>query len=469
MLYVVSCLLLVSSACFFNAVALDVHEALQTQNGRIDARGKNPTFMIVGGISAGQEMCLSVENGSVDTEGSEVVLEPCIDTVAAGDGRELWRFGSHDQIVNILGGKCMGLKENVVADGGHVVLVNCDAAAGSKDGRSQWTLEANNQLTSGHSGQYCLSQRGASPGVENVAAKAAVMASSNVDAVAHGANMAVDGKDGTYWASKFDISEPVTFTIDFGGRKKLQSASISWEFPAKSFDILTTEDGEHWVEAFSTNNNALKTTRVALPFQYATKVRLIMHEPHAIYGRFQGHVVYGITSVSLYASRLRSVVDACAIAGKSGDARDKYFLSYVGEFDPYPSKALRSEMPSVEAAKTSMAATIGELTDVLPSLASCRKAGARLFSDTTRVNQPISMSPLVPEVERYRSVESFKDESLARSVVTTKPQTVGASVESALSRLSKLVEAQNGIDAESMVFLMREGRHAIIEARKALK
>ena len=72
----------------------------------------------------------------------------------------------------------------------------------------------------------------------------------------------------------------------------------------------------------------------------------------------------------------------------------------------------------------------------------------------------------MPEVERYRSVESFKDESLARSVVTTKPQTVGASMESALSRLSKLVEARNGIDAESMVFLMREGRHAIIEARK---
>ena len=49
------------------------------------------------------------------------------------------------------------------------------------------TGDANNQLTSGHPGQYCLSQRGASPGVENVAAKAAVMASSNVDAVAHGA------------------------------------------------------------------------------------------------------------------------------------------------------------------------------------------------------------------------------------------------------------------------------------------
>ena len=186
MVYVVPCLLLVSFAWSSYAVALDVHESLQTQSGRIEDRGENPTFMIVGGISAGQEMCLSVENGNVNAEGSEVVLEPCIDTVAAGDGRELWQFGSNDQIVNILGGKCMGLKENVVADGGHVVLVNCDAAAGSKDGRSQWTLEANNQLMSGHPGQYCLSQRGASPGVENVAAKAAVMASSSVDSVAHG-------------------------------------------------------------------------------------------------------------------------------------------------------------------------------------------------------------------------------------------------------------------------------------------
>ena len=93
-----------------------------------------------------------------------------------------------------------------------------------------------------------------------------------------GANMAVDGKDATYWASKFDVMEPVSFTIDLGGRKKLESASISWEFPAKSFAILTTEDGEHWTEAFSTNNNVLKTTHVALPFQYATKARLVMHE-----------------------------------------------------------------------------------------------------------------------------------------------------------------------------------------------
>ena len=111
--------------------------------------------------------------------------------IAAGDGRELWRFGSNGQIMNAVGGKCMSLKDNVVADGGQVALADCDAAAGSKDGRSQWALQENSQLTSGRPGQYCLSQRGSAPGVENVAAKAAAMASSNVNTIAHGTGVVV--------------------------------------------------------------------------------------------------------------------------------------------------------------------------------------------------------------------------------------------------------------------------------------
>merc|ERR1712032_1626349 len=281
--------------------------------------------------------------------------------------------------------------------------------------------------------------------------------------------MAVDGKDTTYWASEFDVSEPVVFTIDLGGLKKLQSASISWEFPAKVFAILTTEDGEHRTEVFSTDSNALKTTHVALPFQYATKARLIMHEPHAIYGRFQGHTVYGIKSVSLYASRLRSIVDSCANAGKSVDARDKYFMSYVGELDPCPSKALRSELPSLEAAKTSMASTVNEISDVLPSLASCRKASTGLFRQTVHLDRQSTMNPLSHEDKRFRSADNQKGDSLAGSFVTEKLRMGGGSMVSASLHLGELIESQNGIDAESVALLLQEGRRAIIEARKALK
>ena len=57
------------------------------------------------------------------------------------------------------------------------------------------------QLKLGRAGQYCLSQSGSEAGVENVAEKAGVVASSVADAVAHGASMAVDGRSTTFWAS----------------------------------------------------------------------------------------------------------------------------------------------------------------------------------------------------------------------------------------------------------------------------
>ena len=44
-----------------------------------------------------------------------------------------------------------------------------------------------------------------------------------------GASMAVDEKDSSYWASKFDAEVPQTFTIDFGSKKKLEKLVASSE------------------------------------------------------------------------------------------------------------------------------------------------------------------------------------------------------------------------------------------------
>ena len=82
--------------------------------------------------------------------------------------------------------------------------------------------------------------------------------------------------------------------------------------------------------------------------------------------------MYGIRSVAVFADRLRSVVSDCAKAAKSSDARDKYFLSYVGDFNPSASKSLRSELPALEAARASLEATVSELVDAIPQLNVCR-------------------------------------------------------------------------------------------------
>merc|ERR1712086_243710 len=100
-----------------------------------------------------------------------------------------------------------------------------------------------------------------------------------------------------------------------------------------------------WAEVYATDSNVLSSSSIALGSASASKVRIVMHEAA---GTFQGHNVYGIKGLVLRASRLQSIVEECAAAAKSNDARDKYFETHVSEFAPCSSKALRSELPSLE-------------------------------------------------------------------------------------------------------------------------
>ena len=97
--------------------------------------------------------------------------------------------------------------------------------------------------------------------------------------------------------------------------------------------------------------------------------------------------MYGIRSVAAFAARLHSVVSDCAEAAGSNDARDKYFLTHVGDFDPLPSKGSRSELPALEAARASLAAVVSELADATPQLSLCR--GEELTAMVARAEQAV--------------------------------------------------------------------------------
>lgn len=400
---------------------------------------QNNVFMVIAGMSSSQELCLSVENGRVDVEGADIILEPCVAAIAAGDGREQWKY-QNGQLLNVAGGKCAGLEENSVIGGGHVVLLDCDDAAGQKDGRSAWELQGNGQMKLGRSGQYCLSQLGSGPGKENVAAGAAATATSSLDVTAHGAVAAVGGLPGSYWASELDIADPVEWIVDFGGSKKLSACEINWEFPAQSFTISLSTDGEHWSDVYSTDSNVLNSTYIRMDSVLATKAKVIMRKSHPLYGHAQGHALYGLASVAFYAPRLHTVVADCSETAKSTDARDKYFLSHVAEFDPSAAASILSELPAAEAAARSLAATCRELLVASPS------CGA-------------SLRPAL-------GATSLLSPSGAGNDLKARGSATGT--QGAISRIHGMIGAAVGVNGKTYEALLRESRAAVLRARRAL-
>ena len=137
--------------------------------------------------------------------------------------------------------------------------------------------------------------------------------------------------------------------------------------------------------------------------------------------------------MAVYADRLAAVVSDCGKAAKSSDARDKYFLSHVGESDPFPAKTLRSELPALESAQASLASTASDLADVLPQLSSCH--GVALTAS--------------------RSVRVLP----AQSSVLTSRHGEGAAA---------AVDTHSGFEQGALDLLLREARTSIIGVRSVL-
>merc|ERR1719291_1480782 len=334
------------------------------------------TFMLVAGISAPAEMCLTALAGHLS-------LEACAEAVAASDGREIWSFQAAGQLLHVASGLCASAADASV--GPVVALAACDGAG-------SWELLGNGQA---RLGSLCLSQRGAAAGFDNVAAKVAALATSTVDAAAHGASAATDLNEASFWASGASAG-PVALTLDLGVERPLDSLKISWEFPAKSFTVSVSTGSERWIEKYATTTNVLRHTRLAMGGALASKLKVTMLEAHPTLGVFNGRALYGIKSISVGSARTQAVMTDCASAAATSDARDKYFAVAASDFDPSAASALRKEAPSLESGVASLSASLSEVAAAIPQLPICAA------SNRLSVNSTVSVSPAPPRT----SVES---------------------------------------------------------------
>ena len=144
---------------------------MRSASGRI-------SFLLTCGGSERIARCLVLQ-GDASLDGAALGLERCGASAASGDGRDVFTLQAGGQLVNVAGGRCAVIRKTNGEDG-EVVLGNCDNAA-------EWELSGNAQLKLVGAPNLCLSQRGLTAGTVDVAAKAAVTASSTANGFSHGA------------------------------------------------------------------------------------------------------------------------------------------------------------------------------------------------------------------------------------------------------------------------------------------
>ena len=337
------------------------------------------SFMLVGGVSARSEMCLT----GLENVGAS--LSDCGAAVAELDGQEIWSLSAGGALTSLASKKCLAVPSGAVA-GARVALASCDGP----DASAAWELQGNGQIKLGSS-NMCLSQSGAAPGNADLAASSSVIASSTLD-FAHGAALAVDGLDSSYWVSKLDEASPVTLTVELDEPAPVLEVGLDFEFVPASFSLQTSSGAGKWTDVYATDTNVLKTTAVPLTGHFVHGVRLVMKKAHATEGVLGGHAFYGVRSFKVMAPQMRAVLEPCAVAAKSGDARDKYFAVAVGSFDPAAGAQLRSELPGLEAADAALAGAVTELAEVVPDVHACKKKGVA-FSKKSKSREGSSRRP----------------------------------------------------------------------------
>jgi hypothetical protein len=310
--------------------------------------------MLMNGATSEQELCLVTENGNSAHAGALVTLEACSSALAAGDGRELWKMTGAGQLESVVGGKCVVLGGNSPVGGGVVELADCQSSAETGDGRSFWSLTPSAQLSMARGGGYCMVLSGSVPSVgQDVAGAATVTASAGQ----------VGGE--SFWASE-PSEGPVSLTLDLSELTRVTAVQIDWKSAAKSFKVQIAGKDEPWVTFASIEGNALSSNTLRGATALAKKVRIMMTEAGTASSR------YAISGIRVLAAPLKMGVMDCAQASQTGDARDKFFVQQVAEFDPKASAPVRSAAPLLSSAIRDLGVITADLVESFPKLEACR-------------------------------------------------------------------------------------------------
>nr|PVC50926.1 hypothetical protein MACL_00001902 [Theileria orientalis] len=332
---------------------------------------ENPVFRIQSGITSVEDMCLQV-----DTTG-EVVLESCITAISKFEFKDVWRYNNKRQVYSPVSNLCLTLENNVETEGGTLRMLPCKNEKGEDytDGRNSWTFTSNNQIKMRRPGNLCLSQKGSSAGMANVALnKIAKSNYSILNKEENAAERALDGNAKSYWVSrKFKLEEgrTVDFIIDLQESYKLQTIKVDWHYPALSYNIYTKNEVE-WELSKNVGANTLKSTIDYLNDKQAQYIKIEMMKINPKYSDESGYAQYGIGNVAVYTNKLKTIVEPCETARHSKDARDKYFLESVHKLDMKNILPIKKAEEKIEDMVKKIEAKLAEIEKLNAKISKCK-------------------------------------------------------------------------------------------------
>ncbi|KAF7458590.1 F5/8 type C domain-containing protein [Cryptosporidium felis] len=335
----------------------------------------SPLAMIISGITDERgDNCLQVIGGKVQDEFAQVDLDSCVYGISTGDGRELWRIGPNGQIISAASNppKCLTVANGDFTGSSPLLIQDCEMAEQAEDGRSFWEFNENSQLQVKGT-NACVNQvNKAGTGVGTTILELNGTASSTMDAL-HTIDAAVDGDVATYWVSgAFEGAgeHKVSINLSANTTYQLKNIRIDWEFPPFTYSVAAKVDGE-MKEIVRVEGNPSNTTLNEINGVISDFVQIVMEKPHPRYGKYSNKYLYGIREVELSTNNLRSVVSFCRDAALSKDARDKYFLNYVEDFNSKASNMVKSAAKDILTRTRNLGVLNDRVNTLLPSIDEC--------------------------------------------------------------------------------------------------
>ncbi|CRG94563.1 LCCL domain-containing protein, putative [Plasmodium gallinaceum] len=343
--------------------------------------GGNPYFLLLSGITSENEMCLQVEEGLINNDNTSVILDSCINALSSGDGRELWKTNSNNQIISAFSDppKCLSVINLDNLENNKIVLYDCLRALEDGDGKSNWIFESNSQIRLQKSGEsLCISQKniyGNVPGIHDILLNLDVSIDSNsILDNDHNPDNTIDGNLNSYWASATfadNYEHLVYLNLDLNKLVEISRIKIYWEYPPLHYNIEVSSDNQNFKVIVENLANPSHITIDTLKNIETRYIKISMIKPHPNHGKMEDQFLYGIRSIEVQANNLETVIEYCRDAANSDDARDKYFVEYITEFDKDLTNKLINIEDDVSKNVNSISNNLSKLEELLPSIETC--------------------------------------------------------------------------------------------------